>query len=109
MLSTDVTESDQPVTQTAELGEYGAALISMLESAHTAKAEAEARIEKIRTAIQNLMGDADEALVAGTPVVTRRLVVSRRFDAQTAKRFLTPEQIDACMVEAESRPFRRTA
>jgi hypothetical protein len=46
--------------------------------------------------------------VNGQPVITWRPVVSRRFDA-TAKRFLTPEQIDACMVETESRPFRRTS
>lgn len=104
MLSTDVTLSDQTVT---ELGEHGALLYGELEAAHTAKAEAEARIERARTAIEILMGDADEATVNGRAVITRHAVQSRRFDQQTAKRFLTAEQVEACMVPTESRPFKR--
>ena len=104
MLSTDVTLRAQSVT---ELGEHGALLYAELAAAHQAKADAEARIERARTTIEVLMGDADEATVNGQAVVTRHLVVGRRFDQQTAKRFLTPEQIEACMVATESRPFRR--
>lgn len=106
MLSTDVTQSDDVIT---ELGATGSVLMAELVDAHAAKTDAEARIERVRSAIEVLMGDATEARVNGQPVITRRTVVSRRFDAQTAKRFLTPEQIEASMVEVESRPFKRVA
>jgi hypothetical protein len=104
VLSDDVTQSDQSVT---ELGQPGRVLIAELADAHEAKATAEDRIERVRSAIELLMGDAEEARVDGLPVVTRRTVIGRRFDAQTAKRFLTPEQVEACMVGTETRPFRR--
>lgn len=102
----DVTQSDGAVT---ELGQAGEMLLAELEAAHEAKAAAEARIELVRRGIEMLMGDATEAHVAGRPVITWRPVTSRRFDTQTAKRFLSPEQIDACMVASESRPFKRVA
>ena len=104
MLSTDVTHSDEPVT---ELGQTGAMLLAELESAYDAKAEAEARIERVRGAFQVLIGDAHEARVDGQPVITWRPQVSQRFDQATAKRFLTAEQIEACMKPSGSRPFRR--
>jgi multidrug resistance efflux pump len=102
----DVTESDQATT---ELGQAGAMLFAELEEAHAAKAAAEARIERARQAIELLAGDAQEIHVGGQLVATWRPQVSRRFDQATAKRFLTAEQADACMVEVESRPFRRTS
>lgn len=106
MLPIDVTVSDDATT---ELGQAGAMLFAELEEAHAAKASAEDRIERARKAIELLAGDAQEIHVGGQLVATWKPQVSRRFDQATAKRFLTPEQIDACMVEVESRPFRRTA
>lgn len=100
----DVTESDGPVT---ELGQTGAMLLAELEAAYDAKAEAEARIEVANNAVKLLMGDHTHALAGGQPIAIWKPVHGKRFDAQTAKRFLTPEQIDAATVEVESRPFKR--
>lgn len=105
-LPSDVTLSDPSVT---ELGQAGAMLAAELADAYEAKAAAEARIETARKAMELLMGDAHEARVNGITVATWRPQIGRRFDQQTAKRFLTPEQVEACMVESESRPFRRSA
>lgn len=104
MLPIDVTLSDDATT---ELGQAGAMLFAELEEAHAAKATAEHRIEAARKAIELLAGEAQEIRVSGQLMATWRPQTSRRFDQATAKRFLTPEQIDACMVEVESRPFRR--
>lgn len=103
-LPSDVTLSDSAVT---ELGQAGAMLAAELADAYEAKAAADARIETVTTAMKLLMGDAREARAHGVTVATWRPQVSRRFDQATAKRFLTPEQVEACMVESESRPFRR--
>jgi hypothetical protein len=106
VLSNDVTQSDEAVT---ELGDTGRVLLAELEDAHAAKADAEARIERVRAAIETLLtqAGATEGRVNGQPVITWRPVVSKRFDASRAKRFLTEDQIAACMVTSESRAFRR--
>lgn len=106
MLPTDVTQSDQTVT---DLGQTGAMLLAELDDAREAEKAAKARVELVRAAIESLLTEAGatEALVNGQPAITWRPVVSRRFNEARARRYLTPEQIEDCYVESESRPFRR--
>lgn len=108
MLPEPVTLSDDAVTP-LELGDAGELLLRELHAAYIAKAQAEDRIARTRAGLEVLMGDATEAAVHGRPAVTWRPQVSKRFDQQTAKRFLTAEQIEACMVEQTTRPFRPVA
>jgi hypothetical protein len=102
----DVTLSDQPTT---ELGQTGAMLVAELADAYEAQAAAMARIDTARKALELLMGDAHVATVDGLTVATWKPQVSRRFDQATAKRFLTPDQLEACLVPVETRPFRRAS
>lgn len=107
-MPTDVTQSDQATT---ELGQTGAMLFAELADAQDAINAASARYDTARKALELLMeqAGATEAKVDGQVIVTWKPQVSRRFDQATAKRFLTPEQIDACMVPVETRPFRRAS
>lgn len=106
----EVTESDHAVT---ELGQTGAVLLAELEDASAQRAAADDRILRVRVAIEALLtqAGATDALVDGQPIVTWRPQVSRRFDQSLAKRLLAElggqAAVDACTVEAESRPFRR--
>lgn len=108
----EVTQSDHAIT---ELGQAGAVLMAELEDATDAKADAEARIERVRKALEVLLtqAGATEGRVEGRPVVVWRPVTSARFDQSLAKRLLHQmggqDAVDACTVQATSRPFRRVA
>jgi hypothetical protein len=90
-----------------ELNAAGRAYLAELEEADAAKADAEQRIEHASQMLQKILGETPEATVDGRPVVTWRPYVRRSFNQRAARRFLTAEQLDACMVETVVRPFRR--
>lgn len=90
-----------------ELDATGRAYLAELEDAHAAKAEAEQRIEQASQQLQRILGETPEATVDGRPVVSWRPYVRRAFNQREAKRFLTPEQVEACMSATVVRPFRR--
>lgn len=115
MLSTEVTLSDQAVT---ELGDAGQVLLAELETAQADEATAKARVETAKAKIQLLLtqAGASEATVHGQRAFTWRPQVSRRLDQAKVRQVLTDaygwsdEQIDrALYTEVQSRPFKRAA
>ena len=79
--------------------------IGVYREGQAKKAAAEELMSTAREKIEQALGDNDTGTIHGIPVVRWTHVISNRLDTKLAKKFLTPEQLQAATVETETRRF----